>query len=49
MRISTKHQQYSTCNRSHRIREYAEKRGIEIIKSYADDGKSALSIGGHAV
>lgn len=48
VRMSTEHQQYSTLNQSDKIREYAEKRGIEIIKTYADDGKSGLSIGGRA-
>lgn len=47
VRMSTE-QQYSTYNQSDKIREYAEKRGIEIIKTYADDGKSGLSIGGRA-
>ena len=37
VRMSTEHQQYSTHNQSDKIREYAEKRGIEIIKTYADD------------
>ncbi len=36
--MSTEHQQYSTHNQSDKIREYAEKRGIAIIKTYADDG-----------
>ena len=48
VRMSTEHQQYSTHNQSDNIREYAEKRGIEIIKTYADEGKSGLSIGGRA-
>jgi DNA invertase Pin-like site-specific DNA recombinase len=48
VRMSTDHQQYSTDNQSDKISEYAEKRGIEIIKTYADDGKSGLSIGGRA-
>ena len=48
VRMSTEHQQYSTHNQSDKIREYADKRGIEIIKTYADDGKSGLSIGGRA-
>jgi DNA invertase Pin-like site-specific DNA recombinase len=46
--MSTEHQQYSPHNQSDKIREYAEKRSIEIIKTYADDGKSGLSIGGRA-
>ena len=48
VRMSTEHQQYSTYNQSDKIREYADKRGIEIIKTYADEGKSGLSIGGRA-
>lgn len=47
-RMSTEHQQYSTHNQSDKIREYAEDRGIEIVRTYADDGKSGLSIGGRA-
>jgi DNA invertase Pin-like site-specific DNA recombinase len=48
VRMSTEHQQYSTHNQADKIREYAEKRGIEIVRTYADDGKSGLSIGGRA-
>ena len=48
VRMSTEHQQHSTHNQSDKIHEYAEKRVIEIIKTYADDGKSGLSIGGRA-
>lgn len=48
VRMSTEHQQYSTLNQSDKIREYADARDIEIIKTYADDGKSGLSIGGRA-
>ncbi|MBL3587511.1 hypothetical protein JMM61_19415 [Rhodovulum sulfidophilum] len=32
--MSTEHQQYSTHNQSDKIREYAEKRDIEIMKIY---------------
>ncbi len=48
VRMSTEHQQYSTLNQADKIREYADKRGIEIVRTYADDGKSGLSIGGRA-
>ena len=48
VRMSTEHQQYSTHNQSDKIREYAEKRGLEIVRTYADEGKSGLSIGGRA-
>lgn len=48
VRMSTGHQQYSTHNQSNKIREYAEKRGVQVVRTYADDGKSGLSIGGRA-
>ena len=48
VRMSTEHQQYSTLNQADKIREYADKRGIAIVRTYADDGKSGLSIGGRA-
>lgn len=48
VRMSTEHQQYSTLNQAEKIREYAAHRGIEIVRTYADDGKSGLSIGGRA-
>jgi DNA invertase Pin-like site-specific DNA recombinase len=44
--MPTEHQQYSTQNQAQTIREYAERRGIEIIKTYSDDAKSGLIIGG---
>lgn len=46
VRMSTEHQQYSTENQGDKIREYAARRGIEIIKTYADEGKSGLRIDG---
>ena len=46
VRMSTEHQQYSTENQADKIREYAKNRNIEIVKTYADAGKSGLSIGG---
>lgn len=48
VRMSTEHQQYSTQNQSDKIQEYADRRGIEIVRTYADEGKSGLSIGGRA-
>ncbi|QTN30528.1 recombinase family protein [Rhodoferax sp. AJA081-3] len=44
--MSTEHQQYSTENQADKIREYAAHRGIKIVKTYADSGKSGLNIGG---
>lgn len=46
VRMSTEHQQYSTQNQADRIREYAAHRGIQIVRTYADEGKSGLKIGG---
>ncbi|MEQ2005273.1 MAG: recombinase family protein [Limisphaerales bacterium] len=44
VRMSTEHQQYSTSNQMDAIREYAKRRGLEIVKEYSDAGKSGLSI-----
>jgi DNA invertase Pin-like site-specific DNA recombinase len=44
--MSTEHQQYSTENQRDRIREYAARRGFEIVRTYADEGKSGLRIDG---
>ncbi len=46
VRMSTEHQQYSTENQGDKIREYAARRSIEIVKTYADAGKSGLRIDG---
>jgi len=48
VRMSTEHQQYSTENQADKIREYAARRGIEIVRTYADAGKSGLRIDGRA-
>ena len=48
VRMSTDHQKYSTENQADAIRHYAASRGIEIVRTYADDGKSGLSIDGRA-
>lgn len=44
--MSTDHQQYSTQNQAEKIREYAEHRGIQIVRTYADEGRSGLRIDG---
>jgi DNA invertase Pin-like site-specific DNA recombinase len=44
--MSTEHQQYSTENQRQVIRQYAEARGIEIVRTYADAGKSGLRLDG---
>lgn len=46
IRMSTEHQQYSTENQADAIREYAQKRGFRIVKTYADEGRSGLRIEG---
>ena len=46
VRMSTEHQKYSTENQSEAIQNYAARRGIEIVRTYADEGKSGLSLGG---
>lgn len=43
VRMSTEHQQYSTLNQIDALRVYASRRGIEIARTYADEGKSGLS------
>ncbi|WP_434108151.1 recombinase family protein [Paraburkholderia caffeinilytica] len=46
VRMSTEHQQYSTANQRNSIREYATQRGLTIVRTYADEGKSGLRIDG---
>ena len=46
VRMSTEHQEHSTDNQAAGIRLYAEKRGYEIVRTYADEGKSGLSLEG---
>lgn len=46
VRMSTEHQKYSTENQGDIIRQYAERRGFEIVRTYADAGKSGLRIDG---
>ena len=44
--MSTEHQQYSTENQSVAIDEYAKARGMETVRTYADHGKSGLTLAG---
>lgn len=46
VRMSTDHQRYSTENQADIIAAYAERRSFEIVKTYADQGKSGLRIEG---
>lgn len=46
VRMSTEHQKYSTENQGEVIRRYADQRGIELVRTYADHGKSGLRLDG---
>src|SRR5450432_1335458 len=46
VRMSTEHQQYSTENQADVLREYAAKRGMAIVRTFSDAGKSGLRIDG---
>lgn len=46
VRMSTEHQQYSTENQTAAVAEYAARHGLEIVQTYADEGKSGLLIAG---
>jgi DNA invertase Pin-like site-specific DNA recombinase len=46
VRMSTEHQKYSTENQSEALHQYAARRGIEIVRTYADEGKSGLRLDG---
>lgn len=46
VRMSTEHQKYSTENQSEAIRGFAARRGMEIVRTYADSGKSGLRLDG---
>lgn len=45
-RMSTEHQRYSTENQTQFIAGFASEHGMEIVRSYQDDGKSGLNIEG---
>lgn len=46
VRMSTEHQQYSTENQGTAIRRYAAERGMTIVRTFADAGKSGLRMEG---
>jgi len=48
VRMSTEHQRYSTENQAEAIAAYAVRRGFLIVRTYADEGKSGLSLSGRA-
>jgi DNA invertase Pin-like site-specific DNA recombinase len=46
VRMSTEHQQYSTENQGDAILQYAAQRGMVVVRTYTDAGKSGLRIDG---
>lgn len=44
VRMSTEHQRYSTENQLEALKAYAVERGMEIVRTYQDAGKSGLTI-----
>jgi DNA invertase Pin-like site-specific DNA recombinase len=46
VRMSTEHQRYSTENQSDAIMQYAIRWGFDIVRTYADNGKSGLRLDG---
>lgn len=46
VRMSTDHQRYSTDNQADAIAAYATRRNFEIVRTYADEGRSGLNIAG---
>ncbi len=42
LRMSTEHQQYSLQNQAANIREYAERHGFEVTRTYSDPAKSGV-------
>ena len=46
VRMSTDHQQYSIENQMRVISDYAHSHGVEIVRTYADAGRSGLTLQG---
>lgn len=44
LRMSTEHQQYSLENQGAAVKQYADAHGFEIVKTYADAGKSGVTL-----
>ena len=49
IRMSTEHQKYSPENQMAAIQAYADKNGYQIVRKYADEGKSGLNLGGRVI
>lgn len=48
VRMSTEHQQYSTENQGDVILRYANAHGMQIVRTYSDEGKSGLNLSGRS-
>jgi DNA invertase Pin-like site-specific DNA recombinase len=46
VRMSTEHQQYSPQNQADAIAQYAKLQEMEIVQTYADHGRSGLTLAG---
>jgi DNA invertase Pin-like site-specific DNA recombinase len=46
VRMSAEHQQYSIHNQIEAIARYAANRGFDVVRTYADEGRSGLSLVG---
>ncbi|MFM0732866.1 recombinase family protein [Paraburkholderia sediminicola] len=46
VRMSTEHQQYSTENQKEVVLAFAESRNLDVVRVYADEGKSGLRLEG---
>ena len=46
VRMSTDHQKYSTEHQATALQQYAARRGLQIVRTYADEGKSGLRLDG---
>lgn len=46
VRASTEHQTYSTAHQEAALRDYATQHGLEVIKTYRDQGRSGLTLDG---
>jgi DNA invertase Pin-like site-specific DNA recombinase len=46
VRVSTEHQRYSTENQADAILQYAVRYGFDVVRTYADNGRSGLRIDG---
>ena len=46
VRASTEHQTYSTVHQEAALREYAAEHGLDVIKTYRDQGRSGLTLEG---